>query len=224
MRTHQRTPIRYLAILGALALGLCLTPSPTTAFTGALSSADFSVLGTGNWIGGGDTVIEWTVTQNTDNSWRYAYLFSHPCSWTRNFLLETSAAFTRGDMFNECGSFGTADVAHHTAGGSNQDMPDDLYGIIFKSCWGRNSYFQFDSFKSPVWGDVYARGWSPDDKAWNQGFTAWDDDPSAPPMDGTVEHHLLVPDSGPPTIPEPSALLLLGTGLLAAYVVRRRLS
>jgi len=218
--------MRFLALLGALALGLGLAASSASAFSGALSSADLSLLGTGNWMGGGDTILEWTVTQNANNSWHYEYLFSHPCSWTKSFLLETSASFTRDDIFNERGSFTTVEVGQHITGTSNQNMQDDLYGIMFKRSWGRESRFLFDSYKAPVWGDFYARGWSTsrDDAAWNQGFTPGDYDPFAPAMDGTIECHLLVPDSGIPTIPEPSALILLGTGLLAAYVVRRRFS
>ena len=84
----------------------------------------------------------------------------------------------------------------------------------------------FDSWRSPVWGDFYAKcGSGPlgDNTAWNTGFTSPDTDPSAPPANGSVDYHILVPNSyETQAIPEPGTLALLGLGLAGIALWKRR--
>lgn len=214
-----------LVALGLLVLAMGTAP-PATAFSGALSSADFSILGTGNWIVTGPTQIEWSVFQNPDASWHYAYTFSHPGGETSHFILETSTNFTTADFLDPSGDYAEAEIGWHDQGSGNPNMPSSIYGIKFDEAWGLTSLFEFDSFRMPVWGDFYSKNGSAGgygvNSAWNQGFGMADTDPDAPAMDGSIENHILVPDTQLVPIPEPSSLLLVGASLIGAFVARRR--
>jgi len=226
----NRIPTRRLALTALLLVAaVALAALPAQAFTGTLLAADLAILGTGNWIETGPTGIEWTVTQNADESWHYSYLFWHPKGETSHFILETSTSFTAGNIFNASGDFSLFDVGWQEVGSGNPNMPERVYGIRFDEAWDLNTELAFDSDRAPIWGDFYAKngnagGFGPN-TAWNAGFTLNDSDPFAAPQDGSLDHHLLVPDtdSDLTPIPEPSAMLLLSSGLLGAWVARRRL-
>ena len=220
--------LRYWLTGAALVL-VILTPVGASAYYGMLMSSDFGIVGGGNWINPGPTYIEWTVTQNADNTWHYDYNFGHPAGETSHWIIETSGGLTANDFMNLSGDFGQIDVGQHTAGPGNPDMPDDIYGIKFDETDGLVTHVEWDINRDPMWGDFYAKngdaGGSGTNLAWNAGFTAGDTDPDAPPMNGSLDFHLLVPDTStpPPPVPEPSTLLLLGSGLMgAALVIRKR--
>lgn len=214
-------------ILIAVLAATMLVPVAAGAYMGSLLSTDGGILGTGNWIVTGPTMFEWVVTQNMDSSWHYAYVFSHPAGATSHFILEVSSNFTENDIFNIAGDVGSITVGTHTAGGgANPGMPEDMYGIKFNGTSGEVTSFSFDSWRVPVWKDFFSKdgqaGGYGTNAAWNAGFTASDADPTAPAADGSVDHHVLAPDTHTPPVPEPSTLLLLGSGLLGSVAVFRR--
>ena len=215
-------PARVSAVLfGAL----LLLPTGAFGFVGFLSSAAGGVVGTGNWVHGGITTISWEVYLNPDNTWHYSYEFTHPVGETSHFILEVSDNFTLADIFNAEGDFRNYELDDFGGGPSNPGMPGIMHGLKFDDASGTTTRFWFDSPRVPVWGDFYSKdgnagdyGWN---AAWNAGFTDLDTDPTDPAANGSIAHHLLVPDSVVTAAPEPMSLLLFGGGLMAMAAVRK---
>jgi hypothetical protein len=227
MRQQRYFPGVRSALVVAAVLVATLVPAAASAYVGMLNSYDGGLTGTGNWFYEGMTWIEWSVTLNTDNSWHYAYDFGHPQGETSHFILEVSDTFTANDIFGEYGDFSVIEIGTHAVASGNPNMPESIYGIKFDEAWGLSSHVEFDSFRVPVWGDFYAKdgnaGGHGVNTAWNSGFNTADYDPIAPAQDGSIEFHILVPDSqSTPPVPEPTTLLLMSTGLAGLIAARKR--
>jgi hypothetical protein len=79
--------------------------------------------------------------------------------------------------------------------------------------------WSFRSNRVPTWGDFYAKG-GRDSWLKNSGFNDLDPLDLSPSAD--VTNKILRPDTGYTPVPEPSTMILMGLGLAAAGVVRRR--
>jgi MYXO-CTERM domain-containing protein len=217
-----------LALLtGALlAFGAASTSFAAPVYTGNLTHPT-GLFANASWASPSST-LSWTVSQNQDGSWHYDYDFSVPEKDISHIIFETSLTFTEADILNLNWPRDLTEVQTHTSANGNPDIPAGFYGVKFNSpSEGTTSWnIEFDSWRQPVWGDFYARDGRTGgqlNSAWNLGFTAAD--PADPPQNGSIDSHVLVPDTirspGSHT-PEPATLGLVGLALLVLPVAMRR--
>jgi len=185
--------------------------------------------GTGIWVNdpGGDeewfpAEIEWWVNETEAGFYHYQYEVRVYHGDVSHFILETSEPLPGGDIWDIKGDYGEAFVGEwFYPGPGNPDMPGDLYGTKFEDAWGTTFTVEFTSNRLPVWGDFYAKdgqaGGEGLNQFWNSGFLL--DDPLLPASNGSIDGHLLRPDS---RIPEPSTMAMLALGLMTLGMAARR--
>lgn len=206
--------------LCVFAVVLCLAlPCFGNIYSGTLSSADGTILGTGNWLSGSiPTTLQYSVYQNPDQTWHYGYLFSSPPGDLSHLDVGISTNITSADIFNVSG--GSLSIGLWEPGPSNPNMPGSLFGAKF-DVEGDNPFaMSLDSTKQPMWVDFYAKdgraGGSGFNACWNSGFLA--QNPQLPYWATGVSDHILAPDTV--VVPVPSALLL---GLIGVSCVGLKL-
>jgi hypothetical protein len=220
------------------AISLATAPAYAVVYSGSLSSADGGLTGIGSWNSGIN--LEWTVSSLDieETLWNYEYTLTVPLNTARilHVITEVSPVFERSNILGEvqtpgCLSFFRVDDFTPDENCLdkifNQGLPEAMRGIQVSSLTGfitNELTWSFDSDKNPVWGDMFAKGLDPCEPSYlyNTGFTA--SDPPDPASDGSIDFHLLVPDSASsqeaPPLPEPSTSVLGALGLL--MILRHR--
>lgn len=216
------------ALYLAAVVGLVLATNICRAvdYSGSLSTSDAPP---GVWVTADWTPIRvnWTVSEVAPGIWHYEYVLTCGKRSFSHWLLETSDTFSASNLWNltgNCTFRPNEDIGTWNPGPGNPSLPGPLYGIKFTPMGGSPQIVRvaFDSDRGPVWGDFYAKDGT-GYYAWNTGFTNPDTDPLAPPGDGALDYHLLVPDTvGTTDIPEPGAIALMGTAMGVLALARRR--
>lgn len=215
-------------------------PSPADANDGLF------VLPTGGWWSDSNMTIAWTATDvgspDANYPWKYTYTLTTDSSQggISHVTIEASPGMEANSILSLTG-MNLESVGLQAIGSGNPGMPEDLYGIRFDPTTDDQYSITWSFYcnRMPVWGDFFAKDGGPDVQENvvynynNDGFgtekgflnpdgngTTMDDiDPNAPPSDGSVDFHILVPDS---EVPEPAAVSLILLGGLAALRRRRR--
>lgn len=217
----KRTIVCLSVVLTACAL---VEAGPT--YTGTLSSVNGGLVGTGGWVAdpAHPVTFSWTVTQNQDLSWHYQYEFNSTDlqGEISHLVLETSLNFESSDILNPSSEVAGGGPQWNSSANGNPNLPEPIFGIKFENISGEVFTLDFDSPRVPVWGDFFAKDGDQGGQLWNAGLTLVD--PMAPPQNGSIDNHVLVPDSVVSTIPAPGALVLgsLGAGLIC-WMRRRRM-
>ncbi len=221
---------RIFTRLGAL-LGAAVAAAPALAVSGFLSTpAGSGVTSGGNYAPTADGFrIDWNITQNPNSTWHYEYDFTDGGGQVlspavSHIILQLSSNITESDLFNFDFAGDVADVEFGTFGPtpSNPGFPagESLFGVKI-DLDGDQVHVEFDSNRQPMWGDFYTKGGS-NSFAYNTSFGVTVANPNDflnPAVDdkGGALFKILVPDT---IIPEPSALVLLLSGL--GLMIRRR--
>ncbi|MBN1555678.1 MAG: hypothetical protein JXA11_13120 [Phycisphaerae bacterium] len=213
-----------------LCLIVLVSQAGATTYTGQLTY-NTGLFATQNWADPA-TTLSWIVTDEEPDPllpssfcWKYTYTLSVPEKGISHMIVEASNGadpFTDDNIRGVSGITGVAaeieEYSSEDQGNSNPLMPEPLYGIKLEGWRGDPTLLSlsFYSNRVPVWGDFYAKdGVNKDENnvkhpvvLYNTGFTA--PDPSGPADNGSLNGHLLVPDTH--TVPEPGFLTLLVLG------------
>ncbi|MDO8587101.1 MAG: hypothetical protein Q7T82_08690 [Armatimonadota bacterium] len=190
--------------------------------------------------------ISWTVTNDdpiSGNPWKYTYTFGHDGTQAgiSHVIIEGSEGISASDIAGLTGATLYSTGIQYANPGT-PGMPEDLYGLRFNPLaegqFGMT--WSFWSDRAPVWGDFYARcggKMGGINRVYNYNNTGGvengfldpngddalldDIDPAGPASNGSLDFHILRPDS---VVPEPSGLLALLCGAvgLGGIITRSR--
>ncbi|MDX2191902.1 MAG: PEP-CTERM sorting domain-containing protein [Gemmatimonadales bacterium] len=225
---------RSLALAATLAAAVA-APAHASLFGTAVGATDFTgTRSIGNGLTGAATYgtafsISWTITQ-IGNQFRYSYDITVPqgrgtglshvlFSLSANCAEKSPTAPmpTSGCFYNPTytGGVGVVEIKSNTQQQSNENLGNPIFGVKINTNGGLqgNVNITFFSERAPMWGDFYAKGGgNPTNTVENIGH----DTPSMNKID-----FVATPDTQT-VVPEPSSMVLMGTGVLGLVAAARR--
>lgn len=213
------------ALFSSLLIALCLTVvAQADMYTGGLSVDGGGLIASSGW---NTSTLSWSVDNTTVSGlWYYEYTLSvanntqSKVNAPSHQIIEASLGFglsNIGDITG--GTVGAEEIQWYESGSpSNPGLPDSVYGIKFEGLPDSTEMtISFSSNKVPVWGDFYAKAAS-GEYLYNAGFA--NPDPLDALANGTIDNHIIRPDST--VVPVPGAMLLASLGLGVAKLGLRR--
>lgn len=182
-----------------------------------------------------DFVVQWNITA-ISGGYQYVYAVSGPTGsglGLSHFALELAnagACYTDQDCVtnatvNSASVQNTLVYTSNTSSNGDTNFPGSFTGVRFFGSSQLSVVIEFDSTLAPVFGNFYLKlgngGPNNGDAAWNTGSNVTSDTSSV------AADYIPVPGvaSGATNpAPEPSSLALMGIGLVAAGVLRRKRS
>ena len=194
---------------------LCVISTSAWAFeyTGSLDSTT-GLNVSGNWETQ-NPVFSWKVYNYQDsNLWTYDYSWSTDNYDLSHIDIEVSEGLSLEEIISNWRSDPDSKIEEDIK--INKEDGRNIYSIKWDLIGNTTNFnLTLNSTRSPMWGDIYAKGGNT--YAFNNGFGI---DPNSQISDGNLFNGdntgwALVPDTQTTTpVPEPSTMLLLGAGLL----------
>lgn len=215
-----------------LTAGMLSTAQAVSTYSGSLSYDGGGIAGIDSnaWLASG-TTFSWWVNANGDGTYTYTYRLQVPddSKEISHMTVEVSPNFGADNLLEVLeGTMADDQPDSYPKGGSDVGMPSPLWGIKFEGggddSTGYDWTVSFLSDRAPVWGDFYAvDGKTPGQETaiWNAGFGNPDSDPLVAAANGSVDNHILVPDSTN-YVPAPGAVLLASVGMILVRHLRVR--
>ena len=231
----MRKLITAMVVMGVLLMGgASLQATIVSSLSSPVASGVFS--DGGDWGSDGDGFqIQWTISQNLDQSWHYKYEFlkanGEPLrKLVSHFDFSLSDNITAEDLYNFSSDIDEVTFGTFGPGPSSPGFPtgESIYGVKF-DLTDNQAVAEFDSTRQPMWDDFYTKSGASQDgvspKSWNYAYNVDIGEDVAnlhsytgTPVDafGNELFKILVPN----TIPEPAMICLVALG--AFGVIRRK--
>jgi hypothetical protein len=226
-----------------------LVPVTSTDYIGSRTTPNTSgIVASDGWSdANGGFRISWNINFNSSTGlWTYVYTLSdknggNPTPDVSHLIIEVSDTFTAANIFSGttagyelnsyAGTGGSASTPCTASGpgsaglnNGNPCLPGSGFvnGLKFDPASGGLTTATVVTDRAPVWGDFYVKDGAPRSgvvaTAWNLGFGT---DPSSGA--GPFTNWIPTPDTLSTVVPEPAAVVLLGTVLLLfAQLIRKR--